>query len=149
MKQTAIIIATLLLLASCGNGRPNLDDRVFGTWTEDTTDVMYPTQDVITLNDDGTFTAFYPAYDKEAGYKDINDQGTYTTKDVANPKKWKFGACVVVLESDYGNDFELEFHFDEDGMGADITYYEIHTSRDGVRTVDDRIYDFGVYKRKK
>ena len=31
----------------------------------------------------------------------------------------------------------------------DITYYEVHTNRDGVRTVDDRKYDFGIYKRKK
>lgn len=40
---------------------------------------------------------------------DINDKGTYTTKEMPNPKKGKNGGCVIVLNSEYGNNYELDF----------------------------------------
>ena len=144
MKQTAIIIATLLLLASCGNDKPNLDDRVFGVWVENIDYKLNPEQNIFVFKSDGTYTALYP----DSYYGDINDQGTYTTKEALYPERWKFGACVVDLESKFGNNYELEFRFGQDTIPTAIYFYKITTSRDGVRTVADDFHDIGFYERK-
>ncbi len=130
------------MIVGCGE---NLDNRVFGKWVEDTS---YGKSE-LTFNEDGTYTAFYPSNMRDFNsIKDINDKGTYTTKDMQNPKKYKNGGCVIVLNSEYGNNYELDFVAYEKGDSCMLQYYKINKDRDGnISTENDYSY-MGLYLKK-
>ena len=137
MKKGFLFFFILLLFSGC----TNLDNRVFGKWVEDTAGLGKAK--VLTFNEDGTYSAFYPS--NMVGINDINDKGSYTTKDMPNPKKWKNGGCVIVLNSEYGNNYELDFISYEKGDSSIIEFYEIKTDRSGNISVSNESSNMGVY----
>ena len=139
MKNVSLLFILLLLL-----GCKNLDNRVFGKWVEEN-DGLGKAK-VLTFNEDGTYSAFYPS--NMADIKDINDKGTYITKEVPNPKKWKNGGCVIVLNSDYGNNYELDFISYENGDSSIIKFYEKKTDRSGNISISNEHSDMGIYIKK-
>ena len=136
MKKVSLLLFILILISGCNN----LDNRVFGKWVED------KGGNVLTFNEDGTYSAFYPS--NMVGINDINDKGTYTTKEMPNPKKWKNGGCVIVLDSEYGNNYELDFIAYEKGDSSIIKFYEIKTDRSGNISISNEYSDMGIYIKK-
>ena len=144
MKKLSLLLFALLIIAGCSKSG-KLDNRVFGEWVEDTT-IWQRNPTVLNFNSDGTYTAFYPA--SYEGARDINDKGTYTTKEMQNPEKWKNGGCVIVLDSDYGNDFEIDFVAYAEPDSCYLIYYKIKTDRNGNATVSDEEYTSSPYFKK-
>ena len=128
-----------MMIAGCGN---SLDHRVFGKWVEDK--VCFKKEFI--FNENGTYTAYYPS--NRIDRKDINDKGTYTTREMPNPYKWKNGGCIIVLDSDYGNDYELDFIAYEKGDSAILEFYEIKTDRNGNVSISNEYSDMGIYLHK-
>ena len=138
-KIKLLLVCALIIIVGCGN---NIDHRVYGKWVED----KVGSRKVFTFNEDGTYSAYYPS--DIIDIKDINDKGTYTTKEIPNPKKWKNGGCVIVLDSDYGNDYELDFIAYEKGDSAILTFYRINTDRNGNVSISNEYNDMGIYIHK-
>ncbi len=146
MKRIVVFIFSLLLVVGCSE-TAKLDNRVFGEWVEDTTNSFMPSKPIVlTFNEDGSYTAFYPASSEE--YNDINDKGSYKTKVMPNPEKWKNGGCIIVLDSDFGNDYELDFIAYQTEDSCFLTYHKIVTDRNGNVSVSESEYDQGQYFRK-
>ncbi len=139
VKKVSLLLFILSLMSGCNN----LDNRVFGKWVEDT---HIKKAKILTFNEDGTYSAFYPS--NMVGINDINDTGTYTTKEMPNPKKWKNGGCVIVLNSEYGNNYELDFIAYEKGDSSIIEFYEIKTDRSGNVSISNERSDMGIYLKK-
>jgi len=139
MKKLSLLLFILLLMSGCNN----LDNRVFGKWVEDKKG--FGKTKVLTFNEDGTYSAFYPS---NMGVKGVNDKGTYTTKEMPNPKKWKNGGCIIVLNSEYGNNYELDFIAYEKGDSSIIKFYEIKTDRNGNVSISNDYSDMGLYIKK-
>lgn len=142
MKKISLIVFILAAIVGCSS----LDKRVLGKWVG-TGSVGFLTPHVLTFYDDGTYSVYYPPY---SGYNAINDKGTYTTKEMPNPKKWKNGGCIIVLDSDYGNDYEIDFIAYETGDSCFLDFYKIETDRNGNVSVSNNVCAQGLYcKRKK
>lgn len=134
-----LMVFALMIIVGCGN---SLDHRVYGKWVEDKVSF----RKVLTFNEDGTYTAYYPS--NRIDIKDVNDKGTYTTKEMPNPERWKNGGCIIVLDSDYGNDYELDFIAYEKGDSAILEFYKIKTDRNGNVSISNEYSDMGIYIHK-
>lgn len=145
MKKISLFLFALLMIAGCSKSN-KIDERVFGEWVEDTT-LLENKPKVLTFMKDGTYTAFYPS--KAEGYPDINDKGTFSVKEMPKAEKWKYGGCVIVLDSDYDNDFEIAFiPNDEKADSTLLDFYKIETDRNGNVSVSEDKYDEGLYIKR-
>ncbi len=145
MKKISLFLFALLMIAGCSKSNKS-DERVFGEWVEDTT-LLENKPKVLTFMKDGTYTAFYPS--KAEGYPDINDKGTFSVKEMPKAEKWKYGGCVIVLDSDYDNDFEIAFiPNDEKADSTLLDFYKIETDRNGNVSVSEDKYDKGLYIKR-